>query len=329
MVSNYDDRPPPKPAPAPASGVTSDWLRCPKCGEHAVSPVTGVCQSCGLVVDRYLAGRAEQTNGAEGANPYAPPTADLTPPAIGWSGEDLRQPRKVSAGRGWGWVREAWGLFRDRPWAWIGATLLYLLISIALSLVPHGIGGLAMTLLGPILTGGLMIGAHTQYQGGGFEVRQLFAGFQRNPGPLALVGAAYLGFVALIVLFMVLGLVGVIALSGAGFTAGMEQGTIDPAQAGPLVLLASLVALLLIVPLAMAVYFAPALVALNEVPVLRAFKLSFQGGWRNILPFLVFGLVALALSLASLLTLGLALLVLIPVLIIATYLAYRDIYYYR
>jgi len=340
MADYYDCTPEPKPvlkaaekpAPAAAPGPDTSWERCPKCREPAVSPVTGVCQSCGLVVERYLARRAELASGAGGAdggNPYAPPAADLTVPRSGWSGEALRPVRAVSADRGWGWVREAWGLFKDRPWAWIGASVLYLLISIALSLVPLGLGGLVMTVLGPVLTGGLMIGAQTQLQGGGFEVKHLFAGFQRNPGSLALVGAAYLGFAVLIVVVMALGMAGVFALAGPGFIAGMDQGGFDPAQVGPLVLLPVLVVLLLIVPLSMAILFAPTLVALNDVPVLRSFTLSFQGCWRNILPFLVFGLVAVALSLASLLTLGLALLVLMPVLIIATYMAYRDIFCYR
>lgn len=45
--------------------------------------------------------------------------------------------------------------------------------------------------------------------------------------------------------------------------------------------------MLLGVPVMMAMLFAPALVGLNNVTVLRAFKLSFLGCWRNILPFLI------------------------------------------
>jgi uncharacterized membrane protein len=91
--------------------------------------------------------------------------------------------------------------------------------------------------------------------------------------------------------------------------------------------LAVLIGLLLSIPMAMAVFFAPYLVALNNVPVLNSLKLSFQGCWRNILPFLVFSLAIVGLSIASMLTLGLAFLVLLPVLTIAIYIAYRDVYY--
>lgn len=260
-------------------------------------------------------------------NPYAAPHADLTSPAIGWSGEALRDPCSVSAGRGWGWVAEGWELFKDRPWPWVGVTLLYLLISIVLNFVPF-VGGLAMAILSPILSGGLMIGAHTQHQGGGFDIKQLFAGFERQTGPLALIGVASLGFVLVFLLVMaVVGGLAAVLLAGQGAMGGMQHGTFDSAQMGLWLLLPVLLLLLVTIPLAMAFVFAPVLVALNEVPVLDAFKLSFQGCWRNILPFLVFGLVGLALSLLCLATLGLGLVVLMPVLTLATYMAYRDIYY--
>ncbi|WP_295412950.1 BPSS1780 family membrane protein, partial [uncultured Thiodictyon sp.] len=265
-------------------------------------------------------------------NPYAPPTADLRAPANDWGGEGLHPPRSVSAGRGWGWIAEAWDLFTDRPWAWIGATLVYFAISFVLNFVPF-VGGLAMVVLGPIFTGGLMIGAHTQHQGGGFTVKQLFAGFEREPGALALIGAGNFGFALLIGLFVGLGVVLVAASAGPDLTAMTHQDALDSAQLSqlaqfaPLVLVSLLFLTLVGGVWTMLILFAPALVALNAVPVLRAFSLSFQGCWRNVLSFLVFGLIAMALSLACVATLGLGFLVLVPVMTIAIYLAYRDIYY--
>ncbi len=261
-------------------------------------------------------------------NTAAPPATFARPPGAVPAGQDagdLDPPRGVSAGRGWGWVAEGWALFKDRPWAWIGAILIYLVISIALNLVPF-IGGLISTLLGPVFTGGLMIGAHTQYQGGRFEVEHLFAGFSRKPGPLALIALGYLGFIILMVLVIGLGIGAVAALTGPGFLDGIDPSHQDLGDLGPLMLLPVLVALLLGVPLVMAVLFAPALVALNDVPVMGAFKLSFLGCWRNLVPLSVFGLATLALFLAAMLTFGLGLLVVMPVLTIAVYLAYRDIY---
>ena len=308
---------------------------CPKCGAVAVSPVTGVCDSCGVVAERYLARQtAEQGGWSEGPGraetPYAPPKADLTPPPGNTAGEDLFPPRPVPAGRGWGWVADAWPLFRDYPGAWIGACLIYALIMIALSFIPV-LGTLATTLLGPILTAGLMIGAEVQHGGGRFEIGHLFAGFSRNPGRLALLGVAYVGAAVLVGLVIGAGALAVLGTMGDGLTQqAFDPNAMDPeamAGLGPMVLMPVLLGLLVAVPIAMAILFAPALVALNDVPVLRALELSFIGCWRNILPFLVYGLVALGLVFVGSIPFGLGLLVVFPLLTIAIYLAYRDIYY--
>jgi uncharacterized membrane protein len=62
------------------------------------------------------------------------------------------------------------------------------------------------------------------------------------------------------------------------------------------------------------------------VPVMQAFKLSFLGCLKNILPFLVFGLIALVLFFVSAIPFLLGWIVVMPVLTIAVYTAYRDIF---
>lgn len=317
--------------PASRKGQAGDgWTACPKCGEMQVSDVTGVCQACGVVAERYLANRGLHTDERATANPYAPPRADLTPPPIDIYDDSLQPPRSTPAGRGWGWILESWDLFRDHPGAWIGAVLLFYLIMIAVNLVP-GVGGLASTLLGPMLSAGLMMGAHLQSKGEGFSVTQLFAGASEKPGQLALVGVAYLLFALAIVL--VIG--GVIALMAGGDSAAIlsaaatgPNGIPDPQALMGLFALPVLVAMLLGIPLGMASFFAPALVALDDVPVLRAFKLSFLACLKNILPFLVFSLVALVMLVLGMLPFMLGLILVMPILTIAVYVAYRDIFYY-
>ncbi len=307
---------------APGSG----WTRCPKCGAAEVSELTGVCQACGIVVERYLANRG----GA--AHSYAPPRMDPIPPPFDTTEDALHPPRAVSAGRGWGWIAEAWPLFTDRPGAWIGAVLLYGLILGVLGLVP--LIQVATAVIGPMLIAGLMIGAHRQFRGEDFAVGHLFAGFATRPGPLALVGLTYLLF------FIGIGLVVfalIMAIMGSGGTA-MDAATLDPntldpdridsfAMSGPILALPGLLAMLLLIALSMAMFFAPLLVALNNVPVLQSFKLSFMACLKNLLPFLVFGLIALVMILVGALPLMLGLLVVMPLLTIAVYLAYRDIFY--
>ena len=83
----------------------------------------------------------------------------------------------------------------------------------------------------------------------------------------------------------------------------------------------------LAIPVAMAYWFAPALVALNGLGPVAAMKTSFLGCLKNILPFLLYGLVAMLAGLLAVIPLGLGWFVLGPVLAASMYAAYRDIYY--
>ena len=95
---------------------------------------------------------------------------------------------------------------------------------------------------------------------------------------------------------------------------------------GPIVI-ASLVMATLMMPLLMAYWFAPALVALDDLTAFSAMKLSFFGCMKNVLSFLVYGILGLVLLLIGVIPLGLGLLVVLPVLTASIYVAYRDIYY--
>lgn len=319
--------------PAPDPGSTP----CPKCGAVAVSPVTGVCDACGVVAERYLArleaeGRDSARGGPAPGSRRPDPSPAPDPPDDGLgedAGDALCDPAALPAARGWGWIGEAWSQLKAQPWAWIGALVLFVLVSMAIGLVPL-VGGLALGILGPMLTGGLMIGAHLQWGGGRFRVEHLFAGFSQNPGGLALVGLAYLGLSLVLALVMVLALlVGVQALAPGLSIPDLNSGPMGPgmiAAMGPLMALSIVLGLLLGVPLMMAFLFAPALVAIDGVPVGRALGLSLLGCWRNLLPLTLFGLAALALGVLTLVSLGLALLVVMPLLTLALYHAYREIY---
>jgi uncharacterized membrane protein len=96
---------------------------------------------------------------------------------------------------------------------------------------------------------------------------------------------------------------------------------------GPSLLLALLVSSLLVVPLLMAALFAPALVILDGLAATDAMKQSFSGCMKNMLPFLIFGLIGLLLVMLGSLPFGLGLFVVWPILMAAVYVAYRDIFY--
>jgi uncharacterized membrane protein len=93
------------------------------------------------------------------------------------------------------------------------------------------------------------------------------------------------------------------------------------------VLLIPLVAFALLIPLMMAYFFAPALIAIEGLSALSAMKYSFMGCLKNILPFFWYGLLGTGLMVVGILPLGLGLLVVIPMFMASVYAAFRDIYY--
>jgi uncharacterized membrane protein len=237
--------------------------------------------------------------------------------------------RILSPDRGVGWIREGFGLFRLNPLIWILMSLIYLAISSIISLIPF-IGPSALTLIQPVLSGGLMAGCRALDEGGELRIEYLFEGFQRKTQTLLMVGlltlAAYLGVGVLsIAVFLILGAVS----AGLGFLSGgfpsfsMPIGT-PPAFSG--LLIGGLIFLALFVPITMATWFAPALVWFRGLSAFEAMKQSFVGCWRNILPFLLYGLAILVLAFLALLPLGLGLLILGPTLVGSVYVAYRDIF---
>ena len=76
----------------------------------------------------------------------------------------------------------------------------------------------------------------------------------------------------------------------------------------------------------MAYIFAPALIVMHDVTAVEAMKLSFTGCLRNILPFLLYGLVAMLLGIIAAIPFGLGFLVLMPVLTASIFAAYRQIF---
>ena len=91
-------------------------------------------------------------------------------------------------------------------------------------------------------------------------------------------------------------------------------------------MLSLLLSLALSVPVVMAIWFAPALVFFNNMQPVEALKASFEACMKNVLAFLVYGLIVLVLAFFAALPVGLGFLVLIPVLAGSVYAAYRDVF---
>jgi uncharacterized membrane protein len=83
----------------------------------------------------------------------------------------------------------------------------------------------------------------------------------------------------------------------------------------------------LFIPVTMAVWFAPALVALDNVEPVKALKWSFFACLKNMWPFLVYGLLMLVLGIVASIPFFLGWLLLGPVIIASVYTSYRDLFH--
>ena len=251
-------------------------------------------------------------------NPFKAPTAHVEDARSAGDGSLASEPNRVGAGQGSAWWSGGWGLFREATGLWIGMSVVLLILIMIINLIPVA-GSLAVNIFMPVISGGLMLGCRSIEDGEGLSFGHLFAGFQKNFGQLALVGLLYLVGVVVIVL-------GVVALGvGGGISAAMMGGASSGAGFTTF-LLAGLLGLALGIPLAMTMWFAPALVALNDLTAVAAMKLSFQGSLRNMVPFLIYGVIGLVLAIVASIPFGLGWLALIPTMICSTYVSYKEIF---
>jgi uncharacterized membrane protein len=253
-------------------------------------------------------------------NPYAAPKAPVADAATA-PRNFLPGGRAVPAARGWTWIVQGFELFRRQPGAWIALTIVAALIFIGLALIPL-LGSLAGMVLTPVFAGGIMLACREQDEGRELAISHLFAGFRERFGALVSIGCIYLGITIAIAL-----IVGV--ATGAGVWTLLGSGA-DPAAmvgAGLTILLAFLFMLALLLPVFMAMWFAPALAILHEQGPGEAMKGSFVACLKNVLPFLLYSVVLFLLALAASIPFGLGWLVLGPVLAASLYTSYRDIFF--
>lgn len=252
-------------------------------------------------------------------NPYAAPKAAVEDESVVLDADFVPGGQGRPVGHGWSWIAEGWELFKRQPGMWIGIVLLLFVIMIAAALIPF-VGGLALSLFGPVFAAGIVIGCRALDTGHELELGHLFAGFRERTGTLVGVGALYLA--ASLVVMLVVGLT-----MGVGMAAMMGQADPESMEAmGMTMVLAMLIMFALLLPVVMAIWFAAPLVVFHGHGAVDAMKGSFTGCLRNILPFLWYSVIFIVLAVVASLPLMLGWLALGPVLAASIYTAYRDIY---
>lgn len=236
--------------------------------------------------------------------------------------ETQMEARQVAAGSGWQWIVEGFRLFRKNPVIWITLIFIYLLISMGLSLFKL-VGPIVLNLLAPVFVAGFMLGCRALDNDEELEINHLFAGFKQNTAQLITVGGIYLA-----------GIIIVVGIMFAGSDTSMLQALlsgekIDEQQADALgdgFMLTTLFGMALLLPLIMAYWFAPVLVAFHGLNGAEAMKRSFMACLQNILPFAVYSLISMALLLLAAIPFGLGLLIMIPTMTASLYASYKDIF---
>jgi uncharacterized membrane protein len=252
----------------------------------------------------------------------SPPLPDSSTPRL----PGAPQPRHLAAGAGAEFWSEAWRIFSASPGPWIAILIVYVLISIGLAIIPV-VGHLAHLVLTPVFIGGVMLGCHALARGEPLSVTHLFEGFKNGRfGPLAILGLLLLaifivfGIVMFFGMLMAFGMGGLSALAGQGdpWTIISAMGT------GFLVLL--LVALAGGMLIAMAFWFAPALVVLSGEEPFGALQKSFAASWTNFGAFLIYGLIYIGLAIVASIPFGLGWLILAPMIAGSCYAGWRQIF---
>ncbi len=219
----------------------------------------------------------------------------------------IAEPRVVDAGHGLSWWTHGFRLFTARFWTWIGIMVVYLILSMLINVVPY-VGSLGHWLLTPVFMGGIMLGCDAIERDQPLRVSHLFEGFQgAHFVPLMIIGAVNIALalaIGVIATFGILGsmkLVDMARLSGADPLEAFLGSLQNVTGTG---LLLTLLILTIATVFAMLNWFAPALVALRGATAVDAMKASFKSCLVNWLPFLVYGLIAIAAGVAAMLALG-------------------------
>ncbi len=249
-------------------------------------------------------------------NPYIPPDAELTPAPNNHEQPGHHAPVSLPAGRGIDWVRQGFDFFKQDPGTWVLITIVGALVMIGINTIP------LVSLVGGFFTyvfsAGLMLGAKAQDDGESLTLGHLFAGFKNSFSNLLALGAISIGYsiVAVIIAF------GTFLLNLNEFSLESLQQNLNIQS----LLVAIMLLLVLLTPLFMGIWFSPALIVINQVPVFQAIILSIQACLKNVMPLTIYGLILMLLFIAGAIPFMLGLLVVMPIYYASIYISYREIF---
>lgn len=249
----------------------------------------------------------------------------------------------LPAAAGWQWLAQGYALFRRQP-ALIGLMVMSYWMSLLLCNILPFIGPLVASLVMPGLSVGVMTACRNVDRDLPVSMALFIQPLKENPRPLIWLGGIYL-ICTLVVLSLTAVVDGGVLLQALTAGTQLDEAGLEESR----IVLAAQFALLLMAPVLMAYWYAPALVAWHQLSVGKALFFSFIACLRNWRAFLVYGLGLMGVAailpgvviglvgslipgaagfITSLLTLPL-LMVLAPTVFASFYISYRDVFVAR
>ena len=226
---------------------------------------------------------------------------------------------ELAPSRGVGWIKEAFALFRQKPFAWIGLCTGWLLLTLVLLQVPL-IGPAIASFLQPVFFASFAIASFRQVAGEPVMMGDLFSGFRRNVRALVQLGAVLL--VAELVIVLLMWTLGLPALSASDGTVKLSE-YFDSLKGKEWILF---VGFALSAMVKGAFWFAPPLIAFHEMSTSQAARWSAYAAISNLGAMVLYGLLLVVGFIAALIPWGLGLLVVVPVMAISTFIGYREVF---
>ncbi|HEX7403292.1 MAG TPA: BPSS1780 family membrane protein [Usitatibacter sp.] len=227
---------------------------------------------------------------------------------------------ELGASRGAGWIAEAFKLFRKAPFPWIALCSAWILITLALLILPL-VGQAIANFLQPVFFASFAIAAYKQAAGERVLMADLFAGFRRNLR--ALVNLGVLILVAVLAIIFAMGLLGLPVMAPSGGDAATIDEYLESLRGKEWLVAATFLA---IVVVKSAVWFAPPLIAFHGMSAFEAIRWSVYAAISNLGALIVYGAILFAIFFVAFIPWGLGLVVAIPVMAISSYTGYREVF---
>lgn len=225
--------------------------------------------------------------------------------------------RVVSPGDSINWFKGGWKIFTADIANWVLMALIFAVIVVVLNFIPF-IGVVALFVMMPLFFGGMLSAAQKADQGRSIEIMDLFALFKDEQRRTPLI---ILGLIMLVVVFLLGMIIGGTMMSSMKPMTGGDVPMMPQIGAGGF-----LVGIVGSVLSAMLFMFATPLVLFKKMSAIDAIKTSFMTCVKNFLPFILFLVIYFLLAIVAAIPFGLGFLVLMPVMIAAIYVAYKNIF---